>query len=163
VEAVAKAKNGGKLPTDLWCPGHRTLENADSRLGNSSPASAASIYLTSPSSKCSPSPQFRNRQRILTLADLVKNIVTESPSRTLVYAATDLTRNLLGDDGPAEFGSGDEALTLADRALYSKRRPAHDRIHWMFSPLKDERVSSLLDWIQFMSFGLGTLGVSKPF
>ncbi|KAF8525386.1 hypothetical protein JB92DRAFT_2702314, partial [Gautieria morchelliformis] len=57
--------------------------------------------------------------------------------------------------------SGGAGLEDARRALYSRERLASKRIHWMFSPTKDERVASLLEWIQAMSHGLATLGVHK--
>jgi hypothetical protein len=51
------------------------------------------------------------------------------------------------------------ALEPVERALYSKSRPAKNRFHWMFPPDKDERVESLLAWIQSVSYGLATFGV----
>lgn len=63
-------------------------------------------------------------------------------------------------DKTKDLGSGGAALEVADRALYSTLRPASQRIHWTLSPSKDDRVASLLDWIQVMSYALGTLGVS---
>lgn len=109
--------------------------------------------------------QLQDHGRALSLADLVKTIVTGHPSRTLWYAATDLASNLLGEGGHAlgeNLGSGGSALEAADRALYSPQRPASERIHWMFSPEKDDRVASLLDWIQIMSYALAPLGVGWP-
>jgi len=40
---------------------------------------------------------------------------------------------------------------------------AKDRFHWMFPPDKDERVASLLKWIdiQSVSYGLGSFGLHK--
>ncbi len=53
------------------------------------------------------------------------------------------------------------ALASARLALYnSQGRKARERIHWVFNPDKDERVSSLLTWIQQLSPQLGTFGVS---
>ena len=123
-------------------------------------------YFTFPSHVSSHQQLPENLSRALTLADLVKQIVTGNPSRTLWYAATDMSRNLLGEeansvDGLKYLGSGGTALEEADRALYSGSRPANQRIHWTFSPMKDDRVAQLLDWIQVMSYALGTLGVSK--
>ncbi|KAF8592359.1 hypothetical protein K439DRAFT_1324126 [Ramaria rubella] len=91
-----------------------------------------------------------------------------TPSRTLWFAATGSTSSVL--DGGARnaphttvqiVDSGGLALEEADRALFSHQRPANQRIHWMFSPTKDERVSSLLDWIQAMSHALATVGLHK--
>jgi hypothetical protein len=53
------------------------------------------------------------------------------------------------------------ALQDVDLALFGKSRLAKDRIHWMFPPNKDERVSSTLTWIQAFSYGLGGFGVRK--
>lgn len=91
-----------------------------------------------------------------------------TPSRTLLYAATGSASSVL--DGGARGGphttiqiveSGGSALVDAERALFGRERPASQRIHWMFSPTKDARVASLLGWIEAMSHGLATLGVSK--
>lgn len=52
------------------------------------------------------------------------------------------------------------ALAPARLAFYnSKGRKARERIHWLFNPNKDERVSSLLAWIQQVSPQLGAFGV----
>lgn len=58
------------------------------------------------------------------------------------------------------FESQGAALSRAHKALYAQERMAKDRIHWSFSPEKDERVRTLLEWIQGMSEGIGALGVS---
>lgn len=55
--------------------------------------------------------------------------------------------------------SNGAALVPAQRAFYSQERLARHRIHWLFNPDKDERVSSLLSWVQAMSYDLATLGV----
>lgn len=52
------------------------------------------------------------------------------------------------------------ALSRAHKAFYAQERLAKDRIHWSFPPDKDERVSSLLRWIEGMSEAIGALGVS---
>ncbi|TDL29451.1 hypothetical protein BD410DRAFT_23185 [Rickenella mellea] len=54
-----------------------------------------------------------------------------------------------------------EALTLAQKALYSKERLARNRIHWMFNPEKDDRVAGLLEWIQTMSYQLAAFGLNS--
>jgi hypothetical protein len=51
------------------------------------------------------------------------------------------------------------AISPVLQAFFGAARLAKDRIHWMFPPDKDERVSSSLAWIQVMSDGLGTFGV----
>ena len=53
-------------------------------------------------------------------------------------------------------------IMAAQNAFYnSKRRPARDRVYWGFNPDKDQRVQSLLGWIQAMSNGLATVGVQR--
>ncbi|KAF9221934.1 hypothetical protein BS17DRAFT_784184 [Gyrodon lividus] len=54
-----------------------------------------------------------------------------------------------------------EALKGVQRAFYGKSRKAADRFHWLFPPEKDERVSSLLNWIQAVSFGVASFGLQK--
>ena len=56
--------------------------------------------------------------------------------------------------------SNGAALLPASAAFYSRDRLARNRIHWQFSPFKDERVSSLLEWVQEMAYGLATFGAS---
>ncbi|KAI0765509.1 hypothetical protein BC629DRAFT_1253961, partial [Irpex lacteus] len=52
-------------------------------------------------------------------------------------------------------------LQHAQRALFSRRRLAKDRIYWAFSPENDPRVSSLIRWIEAMANGLATIGLQK--
>ncbi|KAH8830680.1 hypothetical protein DL96DRAFT_1593939 [Flagelloscypha sp. PMI_526] len=55
-----------------------------------------------------------------------------------------------------------EALAPVVDALFGTHlRLAKDRFHWLFSPNKDPRVSSLLDWIQTMAYGLGSYGLEQ--
>ncbi|KAF9247016.1 hypothetical protein BU15DRAFT_38465 [Melanogaster broomeanus] len=54
-----------------------------------------------------------------------------------------------------------EALKGVHRAFYGKSRKAADRFHWLFPPEKDERVSSLLNWIQTASFEVASFGLQK--
>ncbi|KAF9263600.1 hypothetical protein L218DRAFT_864544 [Marasmius fiardii PR-910] len=93
------------------------------------------------------------------------------PSRTLAHAYKGTTTTLhaagpessiIGDfmDVPI-LDSGREALEPVQRALFGKGRRARERIHWMFPPDKDERVESLLTWIQNLSYSLATYGVHK--
>ncbi|KAI0084173.1 hypothetical protein BDY19DRAFT_898814 [Irpex rosettiformis] len=64
--------------------------------------------------------------------------------------------------GLSEFMWSDGAgLQHAQRALFSRRRLAKDRIHWAFSPDNDPRVSSLIRWIDAMANGLATVGLQK--
>ncbi|KAF8528359.1 hypothetical protein BU17DRAFT_38156, partial [Hysterangium stoloniferum] len=53
------------------------------------------------------------------------------------------------------------SLQAADKALFGHGRLASERIHWMFSPWKDERVAILMHWIQAMGHSLAILGVNK--
>ncbi|KAF8529001.1 hypothetical protein BU17DRAFT_36771, partial [Hysterangium stoloniferum] len=89
-------------------------------------------------------------------------------SRTLRYATANSGTSII--DGGTSSGShvqvkiqmsGGTSLQAADRALFGHERPASERIHWMFSPWKDERVAKLMHWIQAMGHGLGTLGVNQ--
>lgn len=105
----------------------------------------------------------------MTAAEHVKAAASGmTPSRTLLYAASSSATSIL--DGGSRGGphtsisvlsSQGVALEEAERALYSRQRPASQRIHWMFSPMKEEKVALLLDWIQAMNHGLATFGVSK--
>jgi hypothetical protein len=92
------------------------------------------------------------------------------PSKTLAHAykgtATLLTNgvppNKLNEYTNIDFiESHGKALVPVGNALFGKTRMAKDRIHWMFSPNKDERVSSLLAWIQKVEYSLGSYGVSS--
>jgi len=54
------------------------------------------------------------------------------------------------------------AISLVAGAFFGQNsRKAKDRFHWMFPPDKDERVASLLAWIQSVSYGLGSFGLHK--
>ncbi|KAJ7591338.1 hypothetical protein C8J56DRAFT_1003846 [Mycena floridula] len=92
------------------------------------------------------------------------------PSKTLAHAYK-------GTTTPLEFGlpynkmneyanvkfleSKGAALAPAREAFFGKARLARDRIHWVFSPENDERVVSLLGWIEATSYGLGAFGLHK--
>jgi hypothetical protein len=91
------------------------------------------------------------------------------PSKTFAHASRGSTTSI--DNGPPSnkfnehrnmrfIESSGKALAPVWNALFGKARMAKDRIHWMFSPNKDERVSSLLSWIQNVEYDLGTYGVS---
>ncbi|TFK55870.1 hypothetical protein OE88DRAFT_1652378 [Heliocybe sulcata] len=47
--------------------------------------------------------------------------------------------------------------------MYSRDRKAKDRIFWVFSPHKDERVASALGYIEAMSADIATFGLQKFF
>lgn len=90
------------------------------------------------------------------------------PSKTLAHAQQGMTtplftgtpRNKVSEDADVDFiDSRGEALQFAHQALFGRARKAKDRIHWMFSPQKDERVASLLSWIEVMSHHVGAYGV----
>lgn len=55
--------------------------------------------------------------------------------------------------------SGGTALKAADKAMFGHDRLSSQRIYWMFSPHKDLRVSSLVEWVQAMNHALATVGV----
>lgn len=55
------------------------------------------------------------------------------------------------------------SIQPAAKALYSRRRPPKERIHWVFNPDKDKRVSALLQWIGAMSTELAVFGVCPEF
>ena len=92
-------------------------------------------------------------------------------SKTLSYAYSGTTPSTESEPGRAAMQritdfqfveSRGEALKSVERAFYGKQREAADRFHWLFPPEKDERVSSLLNWISSMSFGIASFGVSRP-
>ncbi|KAI0771648.1 hypothetical protein BD413DRAFT_492913 [Trametes elegans] len=68
-------------------------------------------------------------------------------------------RNGMGEMGFVD--SRGTALKPAERALYSRERPAKLRFRWGFNPDKDPRVGSLLRWIASTSNGLATLGLHR--
>lgn len=91
------------------------------------------------------------------------------PSKTLTHAYNGthtkpmnvVTQSKMNDYTNVKFvESRGMALEPVKNAIFGKSRKAKDRIHWMFSPNKDERVSSLLAWIQAMEYNLGSYGVS---
>ncbi|KAJ7499182.1 hypothetical protein FB451DRAFT_1204555 [Mycena latifolia] len=92
------------------------------------------------------------------------------PSKTLAHAYegtttslfTGVPRNKVSESANVQFiDSQGAALIPVHQALFGKTRMAKDRIHWMFSPNKDERVASLLSWIEIMSHSLGAYGLHR--
>ncbi|KXN87914.1 hypothetical protein AN958_07924 [Leucoagaricus sp. SymC.cos] len=92
------------------------------------------------------------------------------PSKTLAYAYQDTKtslhsgkpRNSMNEYTSIHFvESNGKALQPVEQALFGKARWAKDRIHWMFPPDKDERVSQILAWIESVSYQLGTFGLHK--
>ncbi|KAF9076449.1 hypothetical protein BDP27DRAFT_1313346 [Rhodocollybia butyracea] len=92
------------------------------------------------------------------------------PSRTLAHAYsgtttslnTGIPRNKINEYTNVQFhDSQGAALEPYYRALFGRERKAKDRIHWMFPPNKDERVESLLTWIQTVSYSLGSYGLHR--
>jgi hypothetical protein len=59
--------------------------------------------------------------------------------------------------------SNGEALRPAEMALFGRERKARERIHWQFPHDKDQRVRSVLVWIQDAAHGIGAFGVSISF
>lgn len=91
------------------------------------------------------------------------------PSKTLAHAYKGTTTLLTNGMPPNKLNeytniefieSRGKAFVPVRNALFGRTRMAKDRIHWMFSPNKDERVSSLLSWIQKVEYQLGSYGVS---
>lgn len=91
-------------------------------------------------------------------------------SRTLAhaYAGTPLPENPVFLPGPnpmTAYGdlrfieSKGQAIVPVQRAFFGRERKAINRIHWMFPPNKDERVASLLNWIEAMRYDLAMYGV----
>ncbi|TFY80745.1 hypothetical protein EWM64_g3267 [Hericium alpestre] len=97
------------------------------------------------------------------------------PSRTLAYASKldPDALNMLSPgmarrrNGMSDFAnlafveSHGEALIPVLKALFGRERKARDRIHWKFRHDKDERVESLLMWIEEISPDLGAFGLNK--
>lgn len=52
------------------------------------------------------------------------------------------------------------ALNSARNAFYNKSRKASDRFYWLFPADKDDRVASLMDWIDTLAFAIASFGVS---
>ncbi|KAH8118350.1 hypothetical protein DFH11DRAFT_1540546 [Phellopilus nigrolimitatus] len=86
------------------------------------------------------------------------------PSKAFALAAegrVPATRHFRSDDYNKDYRfqeSQGDALRFAQRAFYSKDRLARNRIHWLFDPQKDGRVSMLLEWIQQVQYQLATFG-----
>jgi hypothetical protein len=92
------------------------------------------------------------------------------PSKTLAHAYkgtttslfTGVPRNKVSESANIQFiDSKGAALMPVHQALFGKTRMAKDRIHWMFSPNKDQRVFDLLFWIEQMAYHLGAYGVCR--
>lgn len=93
------------------------------------------------------------------------------PSKTLVHAMNGTHIKAHNGHVPSQkmeeytnvkfLESNGAAFQQVQRAIFGRERKAKDRIHWMFSPHKDERVSSTLDWIQRMEYNLGSYGLHK--
>ncbi|KAF8915828.1 hypothetical protein CPB85DRAFT_1251185 [Mucidula mucida] len=92
------------------------------------------------------------------------------PSKTLTHAQKGTNvplqfvdpHNKLNEYTNVKFvESGGEALRTVARAFFGKDRKARERFRWSFSPDKDPRVSSVLDWIDAVSYSLGAFGLHK--
>lgn len=134
-----------------------------------SPGTLRASMLPSSAPTLAPSTVVEN----LTVNALPQNklgLSTIPMSKTLSYAYSGTTPSTESEPGRAAMQrirdvqfieSRGEALKSVQHAFYGKQRKAADRFHWLFSPEKDERVSSLLTWINSMSFGIASFGVSQ--
>ncbi|KAG6334389.1 hypothetical protein ID866_4710 [Astraeus odoratus] len=96
---------------------------------------------------------------------------TDTPmSRTLSYAYQGAGASPGGSTGRIAMQqladvhfieSHGHAIKGAMNAFYGRARKAGDRFHWLFPPEKDERVASLLSWIDMMSFAIASFGLQK--
>lgn len=91
-----------------------------------------------------------------------------TPSKTLTYAYHGTAASIVNRPTPnntqdfADFiESKGAAISPVVGAFFGRERKAKERFHWMFPPDKDERVASLLAWIQSVSYGLGSFGLHK--
>lgn len=116
--------------------------------------------------KLTPGAQKKGRTNSMWSADKSVPSTYSMPSKTLSHAYKGTTSNLYPGIVPnhkfadAELiESKGEAIMVAESALFGRTRSAKDRIHWMFPSEKDERVVSLLFWIQSMEHAIGTWGV----
>ncbi|KAF5369939.1 hypothetical protein D9758_001293 [Tetrapyrgos nigripes] len=98
-----------------------------------------------------------SRQTSLWAKEKNKDTPYSMPSRTLAHAYngtstslhTSLPRSKISEYTNIEFhDSGGAALAPVEPALFGRARKAQDRLHWMFPADKDERVDSLINWIQ---------------
>lgn len=91
-----------------------------------------------------------------------------SPSRTLSNALGSPGYGTPFDTPPSNADSYNHdfiesqgaALSKAHRAFYNQERSANERLYWSFSPDKDERIATLLKWIEGMADGVAAFGVS---
>jgi hypothetical protein len=90
------------------------------------------------------------------------------PSKTMAHAYSSLPSDFPRGQVPNSMNeyadvrfieSRGAALAPVKPALFGTARMAKDRIHWLFPSDKDERVASLLYWIQKVSYGLAGFGV----
>ncbi|KAI9063224.1 hypothetical protein FKP32DRAFT_1592688 [Trametes sanguinea] len=68
-------------------------------------------------------------------------------------------RNGLGET--SFIDSHGAALRPAERAMFSRDRPAKERFRWGFNPDKDPRVGALLRWIASTANGLAEIGLQR--
>jgi hypothetical protein len=157
---------------DGWSDGHDDVEQQDTtqdawdrRVHFSPSALRASMH---PSSAVVPT--VVENFTVNALPQNMLGLSTIPMSKTLSYAYSGTTPTTESEPGRAAMQritdfqfveSQGEALKSVQRAFYGKQRKATDRFHWLFSPEKDERVSSLLNWISSMSFGIASFGVSR--
>ncbi|KIK65522.1 hypothetical protein GYMLUDRAFT_219643 [Collybiopsis luxurians FD-317 M1] len=103
-------------------------------------------------------------------SDKSKDSSYAMPSKTLAHAYkgtttslnTGIPRSKINEYTNIHFhDSRGAALQPYHQALFGRARKAKDRIHWMFPPDKDERVASLITWIQTVSYALGSYGLHR--
>jgi hypothetical protein len=85
------------------------------------------------------------------------------PSKTMAAAQQQgLTTTLINDTSIARFvESRGAGLAFVSNAFFGNARLSKERIYWLFPQDKDPRISTLLAWVQKMSFNLGTYGLMK--
>ncbi|KAG1874694.1 hypothetical protein DFJ58DRAFT_650454 [Suillus subalutaceus] len=93
---------------------------------------------------------------------------SSTPSKTLTYAYHGTAASM--ENRPTHNNKKDfadfieskgAAISPVTGAFFGRERMAKERFHWMFPHDKDERVASLLAWIQSVSYGLGSFGLHK--
>ncbi|KAG7449446.1 uncharacterized protein BT62DRAFT_887804 [Guyanagaster necrorhizus] len=92
------------------------------------------------------------------------------PSKTLTHAYKGTTaaldygipHNKMNEYTNVKFiDSRGAALDAVKNALFGRMRKAKERIYWGFSPDIDERVSSVISWVQVVNYSLGSYGLHR--
>lgn len=99
-----------------------------------------------------------------------KNTSYSLPSKTLTHAYKGTTtvldygipHNKMNEYTNVKFiDSRGVALDAVKHAFFGRMRKAKERIYWGFSPDKDERVSSVISWVQTVNYALGSYGLHR--